>query len=59
MGLLKKAGAVVGVVVALVAIGWFLGIFGLPSFGVVDIGDWGEVTEDRTEIETEVTDYCD
>lgn len=54
MGLAKKVGAAIGVVVVLVAVGWLLGVFGLPSFGIVDVGDWGEVTDSTTEVRTEL-----
>ncbi|PSQ19101.1 hypothetical protein BRD00_02315 [Halobacteriales archaeon QS_8_69_26] len=43
----------VGVVV-LVALLWFLGIIGAPSAGVEDVGDWGNVSENRTEVKTTV-----
>lgn len=50
---LLGVGLVVGLA-ALVAALWYLGIVGAPTAGVEDPGDWGTVTEDRTEIETTV-----
>lgn len=56
MGLI---GTVLRVVVALVVVlalaiggGFASGVLGAPSAGVEDVGDWGEVTEERTEIVT-------
>ncbi|QPV61818.1 LEA type 2 family protein [Halosimplex litoreum] len=43
-------GALVGLFVLL----YLLGIVGAPSAGLVDRGDWGEVTDERTEIVTTV-----
>lgn len=52
-------GTVLRVVVALVVVlalligaGLATGVLGAPSAGVADVGDWGEVTEERTEIVT-------
>ncbi|PSP78607.1 hypothetical protein BRC81_07240 [Halobacteriales archaeon QS_1_68_20] len=47
-----------GVVALMVVVGLALGagfatgFLGVPSAGVVDVGEWGEVTEDQTEIVT-------
>jgi LEA14-like dessication related protein len=51
---LKTVLTVVAVLVAVVVIGWLIGIFGLPTVGIVDVGDWGTVSEERTEIQTEM-----
>nr|WP_135365113.1 LEA type 2 family protein [Halosimplex halophilum] len=45
--------AMVAALVAVVAL-YLLGVVGAPSVGVVDAGEWGEVTEDRTEVVTTV-----
>lgn len=48
----------VGVIVLLVALGigvaFFTGVLGTPSAGLEDRGDWGTVSEDRTEVITTV-----
>jgi len=52
---LARAGlAVVGVLVLVAVVGFLLGAFSAPSAGVADQGDWGEVSENRTEIVTTV-----
>lgn len=48
---LAAVGVVVGLVALLAAL-WFLGIIGAPSAGVEDVGDWGNVSENRTEVKT-------
>ncbi|QLH81495.1 LEA type 2 family protein [Halosimplex pelagicum] len=45
--------AMVVALVALVAL-YLLGVFGAPSVGVADAGEWGTVTEERTEVVTTV-----
>jgi len=42
--------ALVGLIVAL----YLLGVIGVPSVSIADRGDWGEITEERTEIVTTV-----
>lgn len=54
MSLVRNVGAAVVVLVALLVVGWLLGIFAAPTVGVQDVGDWGTVSEDRTEIVTTV-----
>ncbi len=51
----KVAAAVVGVVlVSTAAAAWAGGAFEAPSAGVVEAGEWGAVTEERTEVVTTV-----
>lgn len=54
MGILRTLLAVVLVVVAAIGAALFLGVLGAPSAGVEDIGDWGEVTDEQTEVVTTV-----
>ncbi|WP_436923195.1 LEA type 2 family protein [Halosimplex amylolyticum] len=50
----RKIGVVLGGFVGLLVVLSVLGIIGAPSAGLVDRGDWGEVTDERTEIVTTV-----
>jgi LEA14-like dessication related protein len=50
----RKAGAVVAGLIALLVALYVLGVIGVPSAGVVDEGDWGNVSEERTEVVTTV-----
>lgn len=45
---------VIVLVVAAIAAALALGFLGTPSAGVEDIGDWGEVTDEQTEVVTTV-----
>jgi LEA14-like dessication related protein len=49
----KIAVAVVGLVLVVVA-AFLLGIIGVPSVGLVDAGDWGDVNESHTEVVTTI-----
>ncbi|MFB6088117.1 MAG: hypothetical protein ABEJ85_06310, partial [Haloarculaceae archaeon] len=48
----RKLAVVLLLLVAVLVVAYFLGIIGVPSTGLVDRGDWGTVTDDRTEIVT-------
>jgi len=50
----RRIGAAVGGLVGLLVVLYLLGIVGAPAAGLVDRGDWGEVTDERTEIVTTV-----
>jgi LEA14-like dessication related protein len=50
----RKIGVVLGALVGLLLVLYLLGIIGAPAAGLVDRGDWGEVTDERTEIVTTV-----
>lgn len=52
MGVGRKLAAVALVTVLVVAGLYATGVVGAPSAGVEDVGDWGEVTEEETEIVT-------
>lgn len=52
MGLFRKASRGVALVIVLVVAAFLLGFLSPPSVGVSDIGDWGSVSEERTEIVT-------
>lgn len=52
MGWLRKLALAVGALVALVVVAYLVGILQAPSAGVADIGDWGDVSEERTEVIT-------
>lgn len=52
MGLLRKGAAVVVSLVVVVGGLYAGGVIGAPSAGMEDPGDWGEVTEEETEIVT-------
>ncbi|MFB6082892.1 MAG: PKD domain-containing protein [Halorientalis sp.] len=57
MSLARRAGVVllvVAVVVAGVGAAFVAGVFGTPSAGLADRGDWGNVSESRTEVVTTV-----
>ncbi|WP_136688043.1 LEA type 2 family protein [Halorhabdus amylolytica] len=47
-----KAVAVLVVFVAAIALALVTGLLGAPSAGIEDVGDWGTVTEERTEVIT-------
>ena len=50
----RKIGVALGALVGLLLVLYLLGIIGAPAAGLVDRGDWGEVTDERTEIVTTV-----
>ena len=50
----RRIGVAVGGLVGLLVVLYLLGIVGAPAAGLVDRGDWGEVTDERTEIVTTV-----
>jgi len=50
----RKVVAVVLLLAITVVVAYLLGIIGLPSAELVDRGDWGNVTENRTEVITTV-----
>jgi LEA14-like dessication related protein len=50
----RKIGVALGALVGLLLLLYLLGIIGAPAAGLVDRGDWGEVTDERTEIVTTV-----
>jgi LEA14-like dessication related protein len=50
----RAVATLVVALVLLVVVAYFLGIVGVPSAGLVDRGDWGTVTEERTEVITTV-----
>ncbi|QLH81494.1 LEA type 2 family protein [Halosimplex pelagicum] len=50
----RRIGAGLGALVGLFVLLYLLGIIGAPAAGLVDRGDWGKVTDDRTEIVTTV-----
>ncbi|WP_123536268.1 LEA type 2 family protein [Halosimplex salinum] len=50
----RKIGVALGGLVGVLVLLYLVGIIGAPSAGLVDRGDWGEVTEERTEIVTTV-----
>lgn len=55
MGTLKKVGAAVGIlllIIGVVVLAFYMGVLGVPTGGLEDPGDWGNVTEDRTEVIT-------
>ena len=53
IGKILKLGVVAVVaIVALVVIGFLTGVLGVPSVTVEDPGDWGNVSENETEVET-------
>jgi LEA14-like dessication related protein/PKD repeat protein len=57
MGILRKVGVIVLVIVIVIAgIGaaFFTGVLGTPSAGLEDRGDWGNVSEEQTEVVTTV-----
>ncbi|PSQ39023.1 hypothetical protein BRD13_04510 [Halobacteriales archaeon SW_5_70_135] len=54
MRLARVGLAVVGVLLVLAVVGLLVGAFAVPSAGVADQGDWGEVSENRTEVVTTV-----
>jgi len=50
----RRIGVGVVAVVALLGVLYLTGVLGAPSAGLEDRGDWGEVTDERTEIVTTV-----
>lgn len=55
MDAVRTAGKVIAVllvIVVAVALAVLTGLFGAPSAGIEDVGDWGTVTEERTEVIT-------
>lgn len=50
--ILKITGGVVLSLVVLVALGFLTGVLGLPGVTVTDVGDWGNVSENETEVIT-------
>lgn len=57
MGILRKVGVVVlviAIIVAGIGVAFFTGILGTPSAGLKDHGDWGNVSQERTEVITTV-----
>jgi LEA14-like dessication related protein len=57
MGIRRKVLAVViiiAVIGGVIAAAFFLGLLGAPTAGVQDHGDWGSVSDDRTEVITSV-----
>jgi LEA14-like dessication related protein len=50
----RKIAAGVAALAVVVGALYALGVVGVPAVGVVDEGDWGEVTDERTEIVTTV-----
>ncbi|MFB6138980.1 MAG: LEA type 2 family protein [Halosimplex sp.] len=50
----RRIGVVLVALVGVLVVLYLLGIIGAPSAGLVDRGDWGEVTDERTEIVTTV-----
>ncbi|WP_415378656.1 LEA type 2 family protein [Halosimplex sp. TS25] len=50
----RRIGVALAGLVGLVLVLYLLGIVGAPSAGLADRGDWGEVTDERTEIVTTV-----
>jgi len=54
MGVLRKLVVAVVLLVVVIAAAFVTGLLGTPSAGLEDHGDWGNVTENRTEIITTV-----
>lgn len=57
MGILRKVGVIVlviAIVIAGIGAAFFTGVLGTPSAGLEDRGDWGNVSEERTEVITTV-----
>ena len=50
----RRIGVVIGGFVGLLLVLYLLGIIGAPAAGLEDRGDWGEVTDERTEVVTTV-----
>ncbi|ELZ27757.1 Water Stress and Hypersensitive response domain-containing protein [Halosimplex carlsbadense 2-9-1] len=50
----RRVGVALGGLVGLLVVLYLLGILGVPAVGLEDPGDWGEVTDERTEIVTTV-----
>jgi LEA14-like dessication related protein len=50
MGIIRKVLTVVVAIAILIGVAFFAGALQLPSAGVEDIGDWGEVTDEKIEI---------